>query len=426
MATALKSVASVCAEAKAASRTLAALPTAEKDAALLAIADALEARSDEIIAANAIDLEAGREAGLDDALMDRLLLDRARLSAIAEDVRKVSLLEDPAGRLLDEFTMYNGLSVQKVAVPLGLIAVVYEARPNVTIDAAALAIKSGNAIVLRGSSIAQNSNAVLAAVARGAIAAAGLPEAAISIVTGGDREELKELATQEGVIDLIIPRGGEGLKNALKAVASVPVIYAAAGNNHVYVDASAEPAMAVEIVVNSKVQRPGVCNAAETLLVHEAIAAEFLPLVAERLIADGVELHADAQARALAGVNGQLDAQLVDAVDADWDTEFLALILAVKVVDSAEAAIEHINLHGTGHSEAIVAQSEDVARAFTAAIDAACVYVNASTRFTDGGEFGLGAEIGISTQKLHARGPLALRELCTYKYIVSGSGQVRG
>jgi glutamate-5-semialdehyde dehydrogenase len=423
MAVAQKSVADVCTEAKRASRALARASTADRDRALLAVADALEAKAETIIAANSKDLEAGRDAGLDDALMDRLLLDKTRLAAIAGDVRKVAELEDPSGRLLDEFTLYNGLKVRKYAVPLGVIAVVYEARPNVTIDAAVLAIKSGNAIVLRGSSAAAHSNAVLAGVARDAIASAGLPEAAISIVTGGDRDELKELATQEGVIDLIIPRGGEGLKKALKAVASVPVIYAAAGNNHVYVDASADLASAVEIVENAKVQRPGVCNAAETLLVHKDVAAELLPKLVERMNADGVELRADPQARALIGERA---AALKDAEDADWDTEYLALILAVKIVDSIDAAIEHINLHGTGHSEAIVTGSEEAAEQFSRAVDAACVYVNASTRFTDGGEFGMGAEIGISTQKLHARGPLALRELCTYKYVVQGDGQVRG
>jgi glutamate-5-semialdehyde dehydrogenase len=416
-------VAAICADAKDASRVLASLGTDEKNRALTAIADALDARQAEIIEANARDLDAGRESGLDTALMDRLLLDEARLAAIADDVRKVTELDDPAGRLLSEFTMYNGLQVRKVAVPLGVIAVVYEARPNVTIDAAALSLKSGNAIVLRGSSIAAHSNQVLADVARGAVAEVGIPQAAISIVNGGDREELKELATQEGVIDLIIPRGGEGLKRALKSVATVPVIYAAAGNNHVYVDAEADLAKAEEIVVNSKVQRPGVCNAAETLLVHEAVAAEFLPRIAKRLEEEGVELRADAQARVLAGPQEQ---EIGLASDEDWDTEFLALVLAVKIVSGEDEAIEHINLHGTGHSEAIVTDSPQAAERFTSAVDAAVVYVNASTRFTDGGEFGLGAEIGISTQKLHARGPLALAELCTYKYLVVGSGQVRG
>ncbi|MBJ7353364.1 MAG: glutamate-5-semialdehyde dehydrogenase [Thermoleophilaceae bacterium] len=422
MATAQKTVTDICAEAKVASRQLGLLDSETKNRALNAIADALDAQADQIVAANAKDLEAGRENKLEAALMDRLMLDHGRLASIADDVRKIATLEDPVGRLIREFRLYNGLDVRKIAVPLGVIAVVYEARPNVTIDAAALCLKSGNAIVLRGSSIATNSNAVLAQVARDAIASAGVPEAAISIVNGGDRDELRDLATQEGVIDLIIPRGGEGLKHALKSVATVPVIYAAAGNNHVYVDASANLDWAEEIVVNAKVQRPGVCNAAETLLVHEDIAKEFLPRVLKRLEAEGVELRADAQARALAGV----DAGEIAAVeDADWDTEYLALILAVRVVDSVDTAIEHVNLHGTGHSEAIVTDSNTAAHKFTTQIDAACVYVNASTRFTDGGEFGLGAEIGNSTQKLHARGPIALRELCSYKYVVEGDGQVR-
>lgn len=423
MAVIERTVAETCAEAKAASRVLATLETQVKDRALGAIADALDARAGEIIAANAKDLDAGRGAGLEAALMDRLLLDEQRLSVIAEDVRKIVALEDPAGRLLREFKLYNGLDVRKVAVPLGVIAVVYEARPNVTIDAAALAIKSGNAIVLRGSSMAAHSNAILAQVARDAIAQAGLPDAAVSILTGGDREELKDLATQEGVIDLIIPRGGEGLKRALKAVATVPVIFAAAGVNHVFVDASANLDWAEEIVVNSKVQRPGVCNAAETLLVHEAVASEFLPRMIKRLTDEGVALRADAQTRALAGIDA---GEITAATDEDWGTEYLALILSVKIVDSVETAIEHINLHGTGHSEAIVTDSNESSHKFTGLVDAAAVYVNASTRFTDGAEFGLGAEIGISTQKLHARGPLALRELCTYKYVVEGDGQVRG
>ncbi|MGK2877092.1 MAG: glutamate-5-semialdehyde dehydrogenase [Solirubrobacterales bacterium] len=422
MATAQKTVTDICAEAKAASRQLNVLDSATKDLALNAIADALDAQADEIVAANAKDLEAGRENNLEAALMDRLMLDHERLASIANDVRKIATLEDPVGRLIREFKMYNGLDVRKIAVPLGVIAVVYEARPNVTVDAAALCLKSGNAIVLRGSSIAAHSNAVLAQVARDAIASAGVPEAAISIVSGGDRDELRVLGTQEGVIDLIIPRGGEGLKAALKAVATVPVIYAAAGNNHVYIDASANLDWAEEIVVNAKVQRPGVCNAAETLLVHADVAAEFLPRMLKRLESEGVELRADAKARALAGVDS---GEIAAAEDGDWDTEYLALILAVRVVDSVEAAIEHVNLHGTGHSEAIVTDSNAAAHRFTSQIDAACVYVNASTRFTDGGEFGLGAEIGNSTQKLHARGPIALRELCSYKYVVEGDGQVR-
>ena len=422
MAIAAKTVTDICAEAKAASRQLGTLDTETKNRALNSIADAIDANAGAIIEANAKDLEAGREAGLESALIDRLTLNSERLAGIAADVRRVVELEDPAGVLIREFKLYNGLDVKKYAVPLGVIAVVYEARPNVTIDAAALALKSGNAIVLRGSSIDANSNAVLAQVARDAIATAGIPEAAISIVSGGDRDELRDLATQEGVIDLIIPRGGGGLKAALKSVATVPVIYAAAGNCHVYVDASANLDWAEQIIVNSKVQRPGVCNAAETLLVHRDVAEAFLPRAVRALSADGVELRADAQAKALAGV----DAAVTDASEADWDTEFLDLILAVKVVDSVDEAIDHINLHGTGHSEAIVTGDDANSLRFTQLVDAAAVYVNASTRFTDGSEFGYGAEIGISTQKLHARGPIALRELCSYKYVVEGDGQIRG
>ncbi|MFY9487521.1 MAG: glutamate-5-semialdehyde dehydrogenase [Solirubrobacterales bacterium] len=423
MTTIEKTVTDICAEAKAASRELAVLDTETKNAALNAIADALDANAEQIIAANERDLEAGRESGLEPALMDRLKLDAERLASIADDVRKIVTLEDPVGREIREFTMYNDLEVRKIAVPLGVIAVVYEARPNVTIDAAALCLKSGNAIVLRGSSIAMHSNAVLAQVAREAIATVGVPEAAISIVSGGDRDELRELGTQEGVVDLIIPRGGEGLKHTLKAVATVPVIYAAAGNCHVYVDATADLDAAEEIIINSKIQRPGVCNAAETLLVHQEIAAEFLPRALKALASGGVELHGDQQARELAGADA---GEIVEATEEDWSTEYLDLVLAVKVVDSTETAIDHINTYGTGHSEAIVTGSDESAAAFTGRVDSACVYVNAATRFTDGGEFGYGAEIGISTQKLHARGPIALRELCSYKYIVQGDGQTRG
>jgi glutamate-5-semialdehyde dehydrogenase len=289
--------------------------------------------------------------------------------------------------------------------------VIYEARPNVTIDAAALCLKSGNAIILRGSSSAAHSNAVLAA-----IAAEAAPEGAIALLSGG-REELAELATQEGLVDLIIPRGGEGLKAALREVATVPVIYAASGNCHVYVDAAADLERAVDVVVNAKVQRPGVCNAAETLLVHADVAAAFLPAAARALTAHGVELRGDERARAVV--------EMAPATEADFAEEFLALVLAVGVVDSAEEAIEHIAAYGSGHSEAILTRDTAAARAFQRGVDAACVYVNASTRFTDGGEFGMGAEIGNSTQKLHARGPIGLRELCTIKYLVEGDGHVR-
>jgi glutamate-5-semialdehyde dehydrogenase len=412
MAVATRSVTDICLASRAASRGLAGLSSAVKDAALLRVADALDARTPEILEANARDLEAGRESGLSDALMDRLALDPGRIASIAGAVRAIAALPDPVGEVIDGHRLPNGLDVRKVRVPLGVVAVVYEARPNVTVDAAALCLKSGNAIVLRGSSSAAHSNAVLAA-----IVAREFPEGAVSLVSGG-REQLAELAGQEGVVDLIIPRGGEGLKQALSAVAKVPVIYAASGNCHVYVDASADLDAALRIVLNAKTQRSGVCNAAETLLVHADVAPEFLPLAGAALRDAGVELRAEERAAAL------LDGW-VAATEEDFAEEFLALVLAVKVVDSAEEAIEHVNRYGSGHSEAIVTGSAAAARAFQLRVDAACVYVNASTRFTDGGEFGMGAEIGNSTQKLHARGPIGLRELCTIKYLVEGDGQVR-
>ena len=417
------SVADICAAAKRASRELAQVESGTREAALEAMALALEDRSGEILEANARDMEAGAEAGLDAALLDRLELTPERLSAIAGDVRRVAALPDPVGEVIEGRRLPNGLDLRKLRVPLGVVAVVFEARPNVTIDSAALCLKSGNAIVLRGSSSAEHSNAVLAAVAAQAVVSAGLPEACVSLVAGGGREELRDLATQVGLVDLIIPRGGEGLKTTLSRYATVPVIYAASGNCHVYVDASAELADAVAIAYNSKVQRPGVCNAAETLLVHEAIAGSFLPPALAELHEAGIELRVDARGCELVGP--ALAPLLGEASEEDWDTEFLARVLAVRVVDSVEQAIEHVNRHGSGHSEAIVTGSTESARAFTDAVDAACVYVNASTRFTDGGQFGMGAEIGNSTQKLHARGPIGLRELCTFKYVVEGSGQVR-
>jgi glutamate-5-semialdehyde dehydrogenase len=414
-------VADTCLAAKRASRQLATVSAAVKDAALQAIADALLDATEEILAANARDLEAGAAAGLSDALMDRLALSTERVAAMAAGVRAIAALPDPVGEVIDGKTLANGLQLRRVRVPLGVIAVVYEARPNVTIDAAALCLKSGNAVVLRGSSSALHSNSVLAAIAARAAADAGLPVGALSLIDGGDRDELTQLATQTGVVDLIIPRGGEGLKAALKGVATVPVIFAASGNNHVFVDADADLDAALEIVLNAKLQRPGTCNAAEKLLVHTDVAQRFVPRALDALHAAGVRLHGDDRVRALAGTT-PVDA----ATDADWDTEYLALELAAAVVDSAQDAIEHVNVHGSGHSEAIVTGSVASARAFQLGVDAACVYVNASTRFTDGGEFGMGAEIGNSTQKLHARGPIGLRELCTFKYLVDGDGQVRG
>ncbi len=418
--TAQASVAERCARAKQASRTLASLSAAVKNSALEAIATALKEREPEILAANARDLDAGRQAGLDAALVDRLALDPRRIARIAEGTRRIAALPDPVGEVIDGFRLPNGLDVRKVRVPLGVVAVVYEARPNVTIDAAALCLKSGNAVLLRGSRTAAHSNAVLAAIAAQAVAEAGLPSDAVTLIAGGGREQLVQLATQSATVDLIIPRGGEGLKAALKGVATVPVIYAASGNCHVYVDRAADLEAAQAIIVNAKVQRPGVCNAAETLLVHAGVAPVFLPRALHALHDAGVTLHGDERTRALVP-----ELPIRSATEKDWDTEYLALELAVAVVDDLTAAIEHVNRHGSGHSEAIVTSDTAAARAFELQVDAACVYVNASTRFTDGGEFGMGAEIGNSTQKLHVRGPIGLRELCTYKYLVEGSGHVR-
>ena len=415
-------VAEVCAAAKRASRALARADAETRNAALEAMADALEQRVEEVLEASAEDLARGREAGLSAALIDRLALTRERVAGVAADVRRIAALPDPVGEVIEGRRLDNGLEIRKLRVPLGVVAVVYEARPNVTIDCSALCLKSGNAIVLRGSSMAARSNAVLARVAQDAVVAAGLPRASVSLVAGGGREELPELATQSDSVDLIIPRGGEGLKAALKEHATVPVVYAASGNCHVFVDTSADLRDAGAIAVNAKVQRPGVCNAEETLLVHSDVAAEFLPGVLSELRESGVELRADGRARAAAGELGET---IAEATEEDWATEYLALVLAVRVVDSVEEAIEHVNAYGSGHSEAIVTGSYASAQAFEQGVDAACVYVNASTRFTDGGQFGMGAEIGNSTQKLHARGPIGVRELCTFKYVVEGSGQVR-
>jgi glutamate-5-semialdehyde dehydrogenase len=453
VATVASSVAELCARAKRASRALARADSEIKNAALEAIATALEERVEEILVANERDMQLGREDELGDALLDRLRLDASRVAGIASAVRQIAALPDPVGEVIDGRRLPNGLDVRKVRVPLGVVAVVYEARPNVTIDAAALCLKSGNATVLRGSSSAEHSNAMLAQIASEAAVAAGLPDGCVTLVAGGGREELAELATQSDSVDLIIPRGGEGLKTALQAVATVPVIYAASGNCHIYVDASADAEQAEAIVLNAKLQRPGVCNAVETLLVHEAIAPSFIPLIVRSLTDAGVVVRADERVIELARderergtrrldereqgspapSGSSLDSQaslsdsalVQEASEEDWASEYLALTLAVGVVDSTDAAIEHIGRYGSGHSEAIVTRATESARAFQLGVDAACVYVNASTRFTDGGEFGMGAEIGNSTQKLHARGPIGLRELCTFKYLVEGDGHVR-
>jgi len=420
VATAAKTVEQICREAKDASHQLARASRDEKDACLLDLAGRIETNVDGLLEANRADVEAGREAGLNEALLDRLALTPTRVAEMATGVREIAELPDPVGEVVEGWTLGNGLDVKKKRVPIGVVAVVYEARPNVTIDAAALCLKSGNAAVLRGSSSAESSNAFLAGLLADALTAAELPAASVSLLSGGGHEQLAELATAEGLVDLIIPRGGEGLKNALKDVAKVPVMYAAAGNCHVYVHQDADLEMAQKVAYNAKVQRPGVCNAAETLLVHRDVAAELLPDLLAELHGAGVELVGDEPTRDAAG-----SVEVGQATEADWDTEYHGLKMAVGVVESLGDAIDHINRHGTGHSDAIVTRSREVGDEFTDAVDSAAVYVNASTRFTDGYEFGMGAEIGNSTQKLHARGPIGLRELTTTKYVVHGSGQIR-
>jgi glutamate-5-semialdehyde dehydrogenase len=420
VATAAKSVIEACREAKSAAHRLARVERGVKDACLRDLADRIDASVDALLEANRADLDTGREQGLNEALIDRLSLTEGRIAEMAKGVRELADLEDPVGEVVEGWTLGNGLRVAKKRVPIGVVAVVYEARPNVTIDAAALCLKSGNAAVLRGSSSADSSNAVLAALIDEALVSTDLPAASVSLIAGGGHEQLEELATAEGLVDLIIPRGGEGLKNALKAVAKVPVMYAAAGNCHVYVHADADLEMAERIAYNAKVQRPGVCNAAETLLVHRDVADELLPDLLARLSEAGVVLVGDERTRQATG-----SAPVGEATEQDWDTEYHGLKMAVGVVDSLGDAVDHINRHGTGHSDAIVTSSDSVGDEFTTAVDSAAVYVNASTRFTDGYEFGMGAEIGNSTQKLHARGPIGLRELTTTKYVVRGSGQIR-
>jgi glutamate-5-semialdehyde dehydrogenase len=409
----------LCVAAKQAARGLAALPRERKDAALHGVADALERRAAEILRENEEDLRLAREQRQPDALIDGLLLDEDRLDEIVTSVRSVAALPDPVGRIGDGWRLDNGLALRKVRVPLGVVAVIYEARPRVTVDAAALCLKTGNAVVLRGGSAAKHSNRLLAEVVQGAVIEADLPRAVVGWL-GPDRAELDELLRQRHSIDLVIPRGGETLKEYLLEHSQVPVIYAAGGNCHVYVDESADTEMATRIIVNAKCQRPGASNAAETLLVHRAVAADFLPRAVDELKRRGVELVAD---RAAADV--LKDQGLKRANRTHYETEFLGLKLAIHVVADLDEALDHIAAFGTRHSEAIVTNDLGAAQRFTREVDAACVYVNASTRFTDGGEFGLGAEMGISTQKLHARGPIGLEELTSVKYVLWGEGQTR-
>jgi glutamate-5-semialdehyde dehydrogenase len=409
-------------DAKRSSYVLAAANSSIKNKALLAMAEALERRSAEILSENEEDIAEGRKKGLSPALIDRLLLDEGRLKGITISLKDVAALPDPVGEVVGGWRTPEGLEIQKVRVPFGVILVVYEARPNVTVDAAALCLKTGNAIILRGGSDAYRSNRILAEVITGAAIEVGLPAECIQFVAGKDREALLELLQMRDLIDLVIPRGGEALKDFLVENSKVPVIYAAGGNCHVYVDKSADLKQALAITINAKCQRPGVCNAAETLLVHEGAATKFIPEVVKALNERKVKLYVDARTRELMG---ETDVKLWKATDKHYATEFLGMEMAVKVVSSLDEAIEHINHYGTSHSEAIVTRDLESSRRFAQAVDAAVVYVNASTRFTDGGVFGLGAEIGNSTQKLHARGPLALKELTSTKYVVTGRGHVR-
>jgi len=407
----------VAARAREAAAELAPLSRGVKDHALLAMADALEDASETILAANALDVAAGHDAGLDAGLIDRLSLDPKRVVAMADGLRGVAALPDPVGEVVRGYTQPNGLEIRQVRVPFGVVAMIYEARPNVTVDAAGLALKSGNAALLRGSASAYESNRVLVAVLAEAAAKAGLPADAVQLVPGTDRSSVGHLLKARGLVDLIIPRGGAGLINYVVENATVPVIETGVGNVHVYVDSDADLEMAERIVVNSKTSRVSVCNSAETLLVHAAIADDFLPRITSALQTCGVVLHGDDSFAALDGVQ--------PATDDDWEREYLSLDMAARVVADVDEAIAHIRRWSSGHTEAIVTTNLDTARRFVSRVDSAAVMVNASTRFTDGGEFGFGAEIGISTQKMHARGPMGLSELTSTKWVVTGDGQIR-
>ncbi|MER5964029.1 glutamate-5-semialdehyde dehydrogenase [Streptomyces sp. NPDC002057] len=408
--------------ARGAAAEIAPLPRAAKDDALLAIADALEVRTAEIVEANAEDIAKARAAGTSEAIIDRLTLTPERVRAIAADVRDVVALPDPVGEVVRGSTLPNGIDLRQVRVPLGVVGIIYEARPNVTVDAAALCLKSGNAVLLRGSSSAYASNTALVTVLRDAVGGAGLPADAIQLVPGESRESVRELMRARGLVDVLIPRGGASLIRTVVEESTVPVIETGTGNCHVYVDAQTDLDMAVDILINSKAHRVSVCNAAETLLVHQDVAAAFLPRALDALAEAGVTVHADERVLALAEGS---KATVVPATPEDWETEYLSYDIAAAVVDSLDKAVEHIRTWSSGHTEAIVTTSQAAARRFTQLVDSTTVAVNASTRFTDGGQFGFGAEIGISTQKLHARGPMGLPELTSTKYIVTGDGHVR-
>ncbi|MCI0813014.1 MAG: glutamate-5-semialdehyde dehydrogenase [Chloroflexi bacterium] len=409
--------------ARKAARTLANVNSDVKDRALRNIADGLRANQPEILEANARDISAGHDNGLAESFLDRLLLNPERLEAIAADVRSVAALPDPVGEVLDMRTMPNGLKIGKRRVPLGVIGVIYESRPNVTIDISALCLKSGNAVILRGGSDAIYSNTALATVVKRAIAEAGLPADAVQVMESTDRDLVGRMLKARGLIDLLIPRGGQDLIRRVAEEATMPAITGGVGVCHTYVDKAADTEMAISIVDNAKVSRPSVCNALDTVIVHSAIAPSFLPALARKWAEAGVQMRCDTRALSIVGAVRGVSA--VAATPEDWDTEYLSLTAGVKVVDSLEEAMEHIQEHGSGHSEAIVSEDYTAAMRFMDEVDAAAVFINASTRFNDGGEFGLGAEVAISTNKMHARGPMGLKELTSYKWTVMGTGQVR-
>ncbi|MCE2502086.1 MAG: glutamate-5-semialdehyde dehydrogenase [Dehalococcoidia bacterium] len=409
--------------AQAASATLARLPTETRNHALTSIARALETEQGAILDANAADYRDAKADGIDDAFLDRLLLTPERLNGMASDVRSVAGLPDPVGELVEDFVLENGLDVEKRRVPLGVIASIYESRPNVTTDIVSLALKSGNACILRGGKETLRSNSALVALIHRAIAEAGLPTDAVQFVDNTDRSLVDVMLSMKEHINLLVPRGGAGLINFVAKNATMPVLTGGVGVCHTYVDRDAESGMAANIVYNAKVQRPTVCNALDTVLVHSEAAARCLPEIASRLNLAGVEMRCDHRALSILGPGDDLNA--VPAQEEDWGKEFLALIASVKVVDSLDDALDHIQTYGSGHSEAIVTEDNEAAERFLNEVDAAAVYHNTSTRFTDGAQFGLGAEVGISTQKFHARGPLGLRELTSYKWVVRGSGQIR-
>lgn len=413
--------------ARSAARILAATSSEKKDSALLAMADSLLDREETILTANALDLDAGEKNGLSEAMLDRLRLDHKRLEAMASGIRTAASLPDPVGRILKEWSKDNGLTFQKISVPIGVIGIIYESRPNVTSDAAVLCLKAGNAVILRGGSEAIHSNKAIADALQEGAVSAGLPHAAIQLIPVTDREAVRILCEMDQHLDCMIPRGGKGLIETVARHARMPVIKHYDGICAIYVDKAADLSMARDIIVNAKCQRPGVCNAAENLLLHRDIAAPFLSEGGKALLEHGVELRCDKIALELIPEVLRLahPGLLKEATNEDFRTEFLALILAVKIVESSEEAIAHIESHGSHHSDAIVTADQKTAEQFLAGLDSATVYWNASTRFTDGAEFGFGCEIGISTDKLHARGPMALEELTSYKYLIRGSGQVR-